>query len=109
MDEKQLAELREVWQQAEPFFEHVPDIEEEERQRRMSKNVKFFEVAYKVFPKMLEQLDRIKYLEERELHLQLLESRGVDNWDGYGSLPSREDYDTEEEYEEAVKDEFGGY
>lgn len=113
MDEKRLAELREVWAAAEPFFteteEDVEEMGEEERVRRMNKNTKFFEAAYKEFPKMLEQLGRIKHLEERSTHLELLECRGVDNWDGYGTLPDRDDYETEEEYEEAVGKAFNSY
>lgn len=33
--------------------------------------------------------------------LDFLQSRGVDNWQGYGYPPDREDYDTDEEYEAA--------
>jgi hypothetical protein len=37
------------------------------------------------------------------MHLSLLESRGVDNWPGYCSLPDRNDYDSEEEWLAAIE------
>lgn len=41
-------------------------------------------------------------LVESEQHLAILECRGVDNWEGYCSLPSRKDYDTENEWYDAI-------
>lgn len=41
-------------------------------------------------------------LVESEQHLALLECRGVDNWSGYCSLPSRQDYDTEGDWYDAI-------
>ena len=35
--------------------------------------------------------------------LEWLESKGVDNWEGYSTPPEREDYDTDEEYEVAFQ------
>lgn len=45
----------------------------------------------------------VEHLEERNAQLELLECRGVDNWSGYATLPDREDYDTEEEWDKAVE------
>jgi hypothetical protein len=36
--------------------------------------------------------------------MDLLQARGVDNWSGYGYPPDREDFDTDEEYEQALED-----
>ena len=41
-------------------------------------------------------------LVKAELHLNLLQGLGVDNWDGYRSLPDREDYETEQEWLDAI-------
>lgn len=41
-------------------------------------------------------------LVESEQHLAILECRGVDNWPGYCSLPSRKDYNTENEWYDAI-------
>ena len=35
--------------------------------------------------------------------LNFLFNRGVDNWSGFAIPPNREDYETEEEYEEAYE------
>lgn len=35
------------------------------------------------------------------LRLNFLEARGVNNWEGYGTPPKREDFDTEEEWKKA--------
>ena len=40
------------------------------------------------------------------LHLNLLEVRGVDNWDGFVYPPERKNYKTEEEYDAAVSEAF---
>jgi len=37
-----------------------------------------------------------------QLHMDILEARGVDNWHGFCGVPRREDYDTEEEYDKAI-------
>lgn len=49
-------------------------------------------------------MTKVQYdkLVEAEQHLGLLECRGVDNWPGYCSLPSRADYDTEGEWYDAI-------
>lgn len=46
---------------------------------------------------------------EKAEHLDFLESRGVDNWQGYGTPPDREDYDTDEEYEAAYESALSDY
>jgi hypothetical protein len=45
-------------------------------------------------------------LQFHSLHLNLLEVRGVDNWDGFGYPPERGDYETDEQYEVAVEEAF---
>ena len=44
-----------------------------------------------------------------DLHMDLLQARGVDNWNGYGYPPDREDFDTDEEYQQALEDSFDNY
>jgi hypothetical protein len=44
-----------------------------------------------------------------DLHMDLLKARGVDNWDGYGYPPDREDFDTDEEYQQALEDSFDSW
>jgi len=42
-----------------------------------------------------------KTLLEESAHLAFLHARGVDNWHGYAYPPERDDYDSDEEYQEA--------
>ena len=42
-------------------------------------------------------------LKWRDGWLDLLEARGVDNWQGYCYPPDRDEYNTEEEYEAAYQ------
>lgn len=48
-------------------------------------------------------------LVKADLHLGLLQSLGVDNWTGYCSLPDRRDYDTEQEWRDAINKAAEGY
>ena len=45
----------------------------------------------------------------RDEHLSFLECRGVDNWQGFGCPPDRDDYDSDEEYEVAFEEAVGNY
>lgn len=47
-------------------------------------------------------------LKARADQLAFLEALGVDNWSGYATLPDREDFDSEEEYNAAVDAAFEG-
>ena len=49
------------------------------------------------------EYEALKY---HSLHLNLLEARGVDNWDGFGYPPERKNYKTEEAYMAAVTEAF---
>ena len=55
-----------------------------------------------------EQTITIRLSEYNELkhnsdQLALLEANGVDNWQGYCTLPDRYDYDSDEEYRAAIE------
>jgi hypothetical protein len=47
-------------------------------------------------------IEEYNRLVNAKLHLDLLIARGVDNWQGYCSLPDREDYETEAEWLKAI-------
>jgi hypothetical protein len=51
----------------------------------------------------------LKRLKRSDEQLSFLEALGVDNWSGYRTLPEREDYDTDEEYESAVEQAYDNY
>ena len=43
-----------------------------------------------------------------ELHMGILEARGVDNWEWYCGVPLRDDYKTEDEYLNALQQAYDG-
>lgn len=48
-------------------------------------------------------LREYKILLRDSANFNFLQSRGVDNWQGYATAPDREDYDTDEEYSKAYE------